>query len=78
MFAMTLQYEVPPARTLVVKLPDSIEPGTHEVVVIVDAAAAKAAPAIQTGGVMRFAGALPSLAGVDGVALQQALREEWQ
>lgn len=35
MYAITLQCEIPEERTLVVKLPDSVQPGTHEVVVIV-------------------------------------------
>ena len=37
MYAMTLQCEIPEERTLVVKFPDSVQPGTHEVMVIVDA-----------------------------------------
>ncbi len=78
MFAMTLQCDVPVERTLIVKLPDSIQPGTHEVMVIVDAVAAKPSRAGQTDELMRFSGAIPNLAGVDGVAVQRALREEWQ
>lgn len=78
MYAMTLQCEIPEERTLVVKLPDSIQPGTHEVMVIIDEVEAKPSRAGQAGGLMRFAGAIPSLANVDGVAVQQAMREEWQ
>lgn len=78
MYAMTLQCEIPEERTLVVKLPDSIQPGTHEVMVIVDEVEAKPSRAGQGGGLMRFSGAIPSLANVDGVAVQQAMREEWQ
>lgn len=75
MYAVTLQCEIPEERTLVVKLPDSIEPGPHEVMVIVDAAVS--APA-GMGSPMRFAGAIPALGGVDAVAAQRAMREEWQ
>lgn len=77
MFSVTLQCEIPEERTLTVKLPDSIQPGRHEVKVIVDEARAtpsRGAP----GALMRFAGSIPSLADVEGVAVQRALREEWR
>lgn len=77
MYAVTLQCEIPEERTLIVKLPDSIQPGTHEVVVIIDEVEARS-PRTVRGGLMRFAGAIPSLASVDGVAAQRAMREEWQ
>lgn len=78
MYAITLQCEIPEERTLVVKLPDSVQPGTHEVVVIVDEVEARSSRSGQTGALMRFAGAIPGLADVDGVAVQRAMREEWQ
>lgn len=77
MYAVTMQCEIPEERTLTVKLPDSIQPGTHEVVVIIDEVEARASRA-ERGGPMRFAGAIPSLADVEGAAAQRAMREEWQ
>ena len=77
MYALTLQCEIPEERTLTVKLPNSIQPGTHEVMVIIDEVEAKSAHTVR-GGLMRFAGAIPSLADVEGVAPQRAMREEWQ
>jgi hypothetical protein len=77
MYALTLQCHIPEERTLTVKLPDSIQPGTHEVMVIIDEAQARPPQAVQ-GGLMRFSGAIPSLADVDGLAAQRALRTEWQ
>jgi hypothetical protein len=77
MYAVTMQCEIPEERTLTVKLPDSIQPGTHEVMVIVDEVEARS-PRVARGGLMRFAGAIPSLADVEGVAAQRAMREEWQ
>lgn len=77
MYALTLQCEIPDERTLTVKLPDSIQPGTHEVMVIIDEAEARVSHVVQ-GGLMRFAGSIPSLADVDGVAAQRAMREKWQ
>jgi len=77
MYAVTLQCEIPEERILTVKLPDSIQPGTHEVMVIIDEAGARVSHVAQ-GGLMRFAGAIPSLADVDGVGAQRAMREEWQ
>lgn len=76
MYAVTLQCEIPEERTLTVKLPDSIQPGTHEVMVIIDEMAPKSPRPVQ-GGLMRFAGSIPSLADVEGLAAQQAMREEW-
>ena len=77
MYAVTLQCEIPEERTLIVKLPDSIQPGTHEVMVIIDEVEAKSPRPVQ-GGLMRFAGSIPSLADVKGVAAQRAMREEWR
>lgn len=77
MYAVTLQCEIPEERTLTVKLPDSIQPGAHQVMVIIDEAVAKSSRAVQ-GELMRFAGSIPSLADMDGVAVQRTLREEWQ
>lgn len=77
MYAVTLQCEIPEERTLTVKLPDSIQPGTHEVMVIIDEVEAKSSRIVR-GRLMRFAGAIPSLADVEGVAAQRAMREEWQ
>lgn len=77
MYAVTMQCEIPEERTLTLKLPDSIQPGTHEVMVIVDEVEAKS-PRVAQGGLMRFAGAIPGLADVDGVSAQRAMREEWQ
>jgi Ni,Fe-hydrogenase maturation factor len=74
---MTLQCEVSAERTLVVQLPDSVQPGTHDVVVIVDAVAAKLAQGGEPGSLMRFAGSIPHLAGVDGLAAQRQWRGEW-
>lgn len=77
MYSVTLQCEIPEERTLTVKLPDTIQPGTHEVVVIVDEAEARSSR-MARGGLMRFAGAIPGLVDVDGLATQRAMREEWQ
>lgn len=77
MYSVTLQCEIPEERTLTVKLPDTIQPGTHEVMVIVDEAEARSSCAAG-GGLMRFAGAIPGLVGVEGLAAQRAMREEWQ
>jgi N-acetylglucosaminyldiphosphoundecaprenol N-acetyl-beta-D-mannosaminyltransferase len=41
MYSVTLQCEIPEERILTVKLPASIQPGTHEVMVIVDGAEAR-------------------------------------
>jgi|CXWL01.1.fsa_nt_gi hypothetical protein len=78
MYAVTLQCVVPEERTLTVRLPDSIQPGAHEVMLIIDEAVARPTLAVAQGGLMQFSGTAPSLAGVDGLAAQQALRAEWQ
>ena len=59
------------------QVPDSIQPGMHEVMVIIDEVEARSSRAVR-GGLMRFAGAIPSLVDVEGVAAQRAMREEWQ
>lgn len=77
MYTVILQCEIPEERTLTVKLPDSIQPGMHEVMVIVDEVRAKPAWAGK-GEPMRYAGAIPAFAEVDGLAAQRVMREEWQ
>lgn len=37
MHTVNLSCDVPPDRTLVVKLPESVPPGRHEIVVLIDA-----------------------------------------
>jgi hypothetical protein len=77
MYAVTLQCVVPEDRTLTVRLPDSIQPGVHEVMLIIGGTVARPPLAVH-GGLMRFSGVVPSLSGVDGLAAQHASRAEWQ
>lgn len=77
MLAITLQCEVPPERTITVKLPDQIEPGLHQLVLVFEPHAAARPASSEVNQLMRFAGTIPAFATIDGVAWQRSLRDEW-
>lgn len=78
MLSIALEYEVPPDRTIIVKMPDEVQPGRHELIVVINeqpSASRSLAP--------YNADALNQLAGTlrlteDPLAFQQRLREEWE
>lgn len=76
MLTLTLQCEVPKERTLTVQLPDSVEPGLHELVMVLAPSSPSPAPD-QAASIMKLAGSVPSFAAVDGVAWQRTQRDEW-
>ena len=63
MLSVTLEYEVPHDRTLIVKLPNAVQPGKHELIVVINE--------------QPLAAPLPE-SGEDPLAFQQRLREEWE
>ena len=78
MLSVTLEYEVPHDRTLIVKLPNTVQPGKHELIVVINEQPL-AAPVPESGDV----DALNQLAGTvrlteEPLAFQQRLRAEWE
>ncbi len=77
MLAITMQCEVPPERRITVQLPEQIEPGTHELILVCERMASRRTVSGNDRDLMTVFGSVPSLADVDGVAWQRALRDEW-
>jgi hypothetical protein len=77
MLSITLECEVSANRTLTLQLPESVQPGKHELLVVINEQVAS------TPTVVANAGALNQLTGTlhlteDPVAFQRRLREEWE
>ncbi len=75
MLTMKIHCDVAADRTVTVKLPEQVEIGRHELVLVVDAPSETAPP--DTADLMALSGSVPAFANLDGVAYQRALREEW-
>lgn len=78
MLSIALEYEVPPDRTIIVKMPDEVQPGRHELIVVINEQ-----PSAPRSPETCNADALNQLAGTlrlteDPLAFQQRLREEWE
>jgi hypothetical protein len=77
MLTMRIQYNVPPERTITVKLPDQVEPGPHELILVLDKTVAGEDVVTDSIKLMKLAGSVPGFSGIDGVTYQRALRDEW-
>lgn len=77
MLTMKIQYNVPLERTITLKLPNQVEPGPHELVLVVDKTGPEGDNVTDTEKLMKLSGAVPTFSGVNGVKYQRALRDEW-
>jgi hypothetical protein len=73
MLSMTLDYDVPPSRDVIIRLPENIQPGKHKLVVVVDESISKE----QQPNLEAFTGSIGAFSGIDAVALQRQWRDEW-
>ena len=78
MLSIALEYEVPPDRTIIIKMPNEVQPGRHELIVVINEQPSasrlpepgNAAALNQRAGTLRLT--------EDPLAFQQRLREEWE
>jgi hypothetical protein len=77
MLAITIQCEVPQERTITVRLPDQVEPGAHELVLVFNQSTSGQAVPGHVQDLMKLSGAVPAFSTVDGVVWQRSLRDEW-
>lgn len=75
----TLQIEVDIAedRQLTIQLPEDVELGKHQVVVVIQPQDQKAEPMGASHDLSELAGQVKSFAGLDAVAWQRQMRDEW-
>ena len=78
MLTLNLAYNVLPNRQVTIQLPPTVQPGHHEMVIVLDEAS-ELEPVTQTdiSSVMQFSGAVSAFTAVDGVAYQNQVRAEW-
>jgi len=76
---ITQTLDIPEDRTLIIKVPETVSPGPHEVVLILSGQTTKAVPADSNAeALMRFAGTIRSFAEIDGLEYQRQVRAEWE
>jgi len=79
MVTITRKLEVPEDRTLIIKLPDTVPPGPHEVVVTIrEDTSDPISSSSNAEELMRFAGTIRSFSQIDGLEYQRQIRTEWE
>ncbi len=78
MLTLNLACDVLPNRQVTIQLPPSVQPGYHEMVIVLDKTSDQAATsATNISRLMQFSGAVSAFAAVDGVDYQNKVRAEW-
>jgi hypothetical protein len=75
MLTLNISYEVLSDRLITIKLPEEVSPGRHELVLVLDE---KKLSGKNSKKLMEYAGSIPALKKIDGVAYQRELRSEWK
>ncbi len=78
MLTLNINCEVMPDRVVTFKLPETVRPGRHELVVVLEEdepAQTKTDSNAQT--LMQFAGSVTAFNRLDGVEYQRSVRAEW-
>ena len=77
---LTLNYacEVLPHRQVTIQLPTTVQPGHHEMVIVLDKATGQEGTSdTNISRLMQFSGAVSAFAAVDGMDYQNKVRAEW-
>ena len=78
MLTFNFAYDVLPNRQVTIQLPSTVQPGHHEMVIVLDKATDQEAVAqTDISRVMQFSGAVSAFKSIDGVAYQNQVRAEW-
>ena len=78
MLTLNLACDVLPNRQVTIQLPLTVQPGHHEMVIVLDKAANQHADTqTNIGRLMQLAGGVSAFNAVDGVAYQNQVRAEW-
>ncbi|MBY0577034.1 MAG: hypothetical protein K2P67_10640 [Gallionellaceae bacterium] len=78
MLTLNIDCEVMPDRMVTFKLPESVRPGPHELVIVLEeneSAPGKTTSTAQT--LMQFSGSVTAFRQVDGLEYQREIRSEW-
>jgi len=78
MLTLNINYEVRADRIVTIRLPDTVRPGRHELVIVLDE---ESLPRVESSAqaelLMQFAGTVAAFSSVDGVEFQREARSEW-
>lgn len=78
MLTLNINYEVQADRVVTIRLPDTVHPGQHELVIVLEE---EARPRVKLGSqakiLMQFAGTVAAFNSIDGVDFQREARSEW-
>ena len=78
MITLNFAYDVLPDRQVIIQLPPTVQPGHHEMVIVLEKASDKEpASATNMSQLMQFSGAVNAFAAIDGVDYQNQARAEW-
>jgi hypothetical protein len=78
MLTLKLACDVLPNRQVTIQLPPSVQPGHHEIVIVLDKTSDQAATSdTNISCLMQFSGAVRAFLAVDGMDYQNKVRAEW-
>ena len=78
MLTLNLACDVLPNRQVTIQLPFTVQPGHHEMVIVLDKTVDQHAQTqTNISRVMQLAGGVSAFSAVDGVAYQNQVRSEW-
>ena len=78
MITLNVDCEVSPDRTVTFKLPESVKPGLHELIIVLEENVSAQRQIISNAqALMQLAGTVTAFKRVDGLEYQRALRSEW-
>jgi hypothetical protein len=78
MLTLNIDCEVMPDRMVTFKLPETVRPGLHEMVIVLDEdESARDMTASNVQKLMQFAGSVAAFKQVDGLEYQREVRAEW-
>lgn len=78
MLTLNIDYDVLPDRVVTIKLPETVSPGRHALVLVLqETAADRNLTVTNTEALMKIAGSVTAFDGIDGVEYQQKIRSEW-
>ena len=78
MLTLNFSYDILPNRQVIIQLPLSVQPGHHEIVIVLDKASDIEDVAVtDISRLMQFSGTVSAFTSTDGVEYQTKARSEW-
>lgn len=78
MLTLNIQYDVLPDRIVTIKLPETVQLGRQELLLVMNENVANNNETSTAKMIMGFSGTVSAFSGIDGVEYQRRIREEWR